>query len=160
MNVPRGGEWEVRARVDEVLTRFEDIDADGDSVELGELEVVTPATVEVRVRTPEDEPVPARIVIKCVDDCDEQRFDSRERDSSFTPPGGWLRIVEVGLDGEATLKLAPGSYEISVNRGLTWSTWPADATTSGGAVIDVFERRWKFRWRSTPIATWCLWPEG
>ncbi len=137
MDVPRGGSWEIRAREDEVMTRFDGIDADGPEAALGDLSLQQAATVTVNVRTPQQEPVPARVVVQCVDDCSDQRFDSRERDSSFTPPGGWLRIVEVGLDGEETFQLAQGNYRISVNRGMTWSTWPQNATSNGGELVEV-----------------------
>ncbi len=136
MNVPHG-DWELRARDEGRLTQITDIEADGSDVELGDVELEEPAEVEVRIRTPDGEPTPARIVVDCASDCDELHQDSRERDPDFLPPRGWLKLVEVGVDGDAVLRLAAGDYEISVNRGMTWTTWPQDAGSAGGEVISV-----------------------
>ena len=136
MNLPHG-EWEIRARNEGQLTQLFDVETSGADVELGEIALQDPAEVEVRVRTPDGEPVPARIVVACSDACGERRPTSRERDQTFVAPRGWLQIVEVGIDGNATLRLFEGEYRISVNRGMTWTTWPQDAVDTGGTLIDV-----------------------
>lgn len=136
MDVP-DGQWELRVRAGGMLTPVTDIQAAGTALELGDIGVAQPATVQVEVRTANGEPTPARIVIACQGGCGERREDSREMDQIFGAPNGWLRIVEVGIDGDETLFLAPGEYRLSVNRGMTWTTWPQDATQTGGMALSL-----------------------
>ena len=135
MDVPLGT-WQLRARDAGRVTVVDDVEVQAD-VELADIELAQPATVEVRVRTPAGEPTPARVIVECVGGCGILREDSREKDPLSAPPHGWLQIVELGIDGETTLALAEGAYEISVNRGMTWTTYPQDLTTAGGQRFDV-----------------------
>jgi hypothetical protein len=129
------GSWEVRFRDDGVLTRVQGVELGEEDLDLGEVELVEAAVVTVRVRTPEGAVTPARLVISCAGDCGERRQDSRELDPLVQPPGSWLRIEEIGVSGETTFLMAEGSYRFAVNRGMTWSVWPEDATTTGGELI-------------------------
>ncbi len=139
MQVPRG-DYELWMRDDGVPTRARGIAAEAPTLELGDLSLVAPGRLTVKVRRPDGTATPARVVIACDGTCPEGAVvDSRERDGSETPPNGWVRLVELGVAGEATLPLLPGAYRVSVNRGMTWSTWPQDATASGGARVEVTE---------------------
>lgn len=131
------GDWELRFREDGVLTRVSGVEVADEDVALGEVVLSEPGVMSIQVRDAAGEPVPARVVIACVNGCGDKREDSRERDAGLAPPYGWLRIEELGVSGEATLKMAPGDYRVSVNRGMTWSVWPADATATGGEVVSV-----------------------
>ncbi|RVU47966.1 hypothetical protein EA187_00595 [Lujinxingia sediminis] len=131
------GSWELRFRDDGVLTRVSDVEVGGEDVALGEVALSEPGVMAIQVRDAAGEPVPARVVIACVNDCGDRREDSRERDAGLAPPYGWLRIEELGVGGQATLKMAPGEYRVSVNRGMTWSVWPSDATLTGGEPVSV-----------------------
>ncbi|TXD38933.1 hypothetical protein FRC98_00595 [Lujinxingia vulgaris] len=135
-DVPQGS-WELRFREEGVLTRVTDVEVGSEDVALGDVALTEPGVMSVQVRDAAGEPVPARVVIACVNGCGDKREDSRERDAGLAPPYGWLRIEELGVSGEATLKMAPGDYRVSVNRGMTWSVWPPDATLTGGEVVSV-----------------------
>lgn len=140
MALPEGN-WELRARDEGSLLRHADLaigDADGDEeIALGELELAAAGEVTVQIRSPEGDPVPGRVVIECVGPCGDRRLDSRERDPKFLAPLGWLKLVEVGVEGQTEIALPEGDYRISVNRGMTWSTWPADAVSQGGQLLSV-----------------------
>lgn len=136
MHVPRGT-YTLRLRDDGVLTSVPDVAAAEDAVDLDVIALTRPGTLAVTVTTPDGAPTPARVVIACAAECPDAVQDSRERSPSFAPPNGWLRIVELGVDGQATVPLAPGTYRVSVNRGMTHTTWPQDATDTGGALVEV-----------------------
>lgn len=128
------GSWEVRFRDDQVPTVIEAIDLQED-LDLGTTELNEPARVTFRVTRPDGQAMPARIVIECDDDCGLRSPDSRELDSDFRAPLGWMRILELGPEGTETILMPPGFYRISANRGMTHSIWPDDATTNGGALF-------------------------
>jgi len=136
MNVPHGS-WELRLRDDGVPAILGGIEAAGGEVALGTITLGQPGAVAIAVTTPDGEPSPARVVVTCAGSCPGVLHDSRELDPLFTPPNGWLRLVELGVDGQATIPLPPGAYRVSVNRGMTHSTWPPDATESGGALVAI-----------------------
>lgn len=136
MRVPRGT-YTLRLRDDGVLTSVSGVAASDDAVALDPITLTRPGRVAITVTTPDGAPTPARVVITCAAECPDAVQDSRELSPGFAPPNGWLRIVELGVDGQATLPLAPGSYRVSVNRGMTHTTWPQDATETGGALIEV-----------------------
>ena len=128
--------WELRLRHDLVLTSHTDIDVTGADVHLGDLDLREPALLSISVQTPDEDPTPARVIIACPGGCPEAP-DGRERDPLFQAPMGWFRLVELGVDGQASIPLAPGDYLITVNRGMTWTTWPQDATEAAGFPISV-----------------------
>lgn len=128
------GNWEVRLRDDLVPTVLEPIELEED-LDLGEVQLMEPALVTFQVRTPEGAPLPARIVIACEGDCGIRRPNSRELDPLFQAPNGWLRVLELGPTGEKKISLSEGLYRVSANRGMTYSVWPDDATTTGGALF-------------------------
>ena len=138
MRLPRAlgeGSWTFRMRDDEVPTTLDGVTLEGPDKALGDVSLVEPATLALTVRTPEGAPTPARAVIACAEACPELLHGSNERDGSFSPPNGWYRVVELGVSGEAEIALPAGAFRVAVSRGMTWSTWPSDATDNGGALI-------------------------
>jgi|GEM_PF-971156 len=134
MRVPRGT-YTLRLRDDDVPTTIATVEATEATLALGDVAVIQPATLIISVQTPDGAPTPARVVIACAAACPALVYSSLERDSIFQAPGGWYRLIEVGVDGQATVALPPGEFRVAVNRGMTWSTWPADLNATGGEAI-------------------------
>lgn len=88
--------------------------------------------LRVRIRTPDGEAVAGKITVRCSADC-PPRPTSREEDVTFDgPPGDAVHTEYVGVSGEATIALAPASYQVTVTHGPEWSIWPRGALASGG----------------------------
>ncbi|WP_168210462.1 CehA/McbA family metallohydrolase [Persicimonas caeni] len=139
MTVPTGA-YTVRARLDGRVSR----EAPSLSIahtQRGDADLVLkdPARIEVNVRTPADEPTPARVMVTCVDTCPDMPT-SQERDVSLDSlPSNVSRIVSVGVDGQASIELPAGEYRVAVTRGMEWSIWPHNAADDGGYLVDLAE---------------------
>lgn len=103
------------------------------------LELGPPGRLSVGVETPSGEPVPARVSVRCVDECPDPPT-SQERDvTTDTLPGGFQSIEPTAPDGTLDLDLPPGSYRVYVSRGIEWSVWPNDAPETDGHLVELAE---------------------
>ncbi|MFB6264662.1 MAG: CehA/McbA family metallohydrolase [Bradymonadaceae bacterium] len=137
MRVPPG-RYEVSARAEgRSEQQVREVTVEPGSRSRVEPTVGRPARLSVEVRTPTDQPVPARVTVRCVDSCPDPATP-RERNVTRDPlPAKTAAIARAGPDGEVTLELPPGAYRITVSRGIEWSVWPADASDSGGARVEL-----------------------
>ncbi len=93
--------------------------------------------LHVTIRTPDGDVVPGKITVRCTASC-PPRPTSREQDVTFDgPPGDAVHTEYVGVSGEATIALAPASYQVTVTHGPEWSVWPHGALASGGEAVEV-----------------------
>ena len=132
------GEYEFLARAEgRYGTAKSEVKFDSESSSDVEVEVNKPGSIKLNVTNPADEPIPARISIKCVGSCPHPPT-YREEDVGFdSPPGGFAKFRRIGADGEKTIQLLPGEHRVSISRGLTWSIWPKHADESGGKKIEI-----------------------
>ncbi|MCA9526357.1 MAG: CehA/McbA family metallohydrolase, partial [Myxococcales bacterium] len=137
MDVPAGTvrlrAWSPdRAPVEQVGV---DIAAGGDATV--DFAVGPASAIRVHIRRADGSPTPGKITVSCDGDC--PNFPTAgDRDVTLDGPlGNTAASVFTGVDGEALIPLAPGTYKVAVTRGITWSVWPADAVTTGGEAIEV-----------------------
>ncbi len=97
------------------------------------------AHVNVTIRTPDDEPTPARISVICEGECPDMPTSQEEDVTLDSLPGGFARVVSTDVDGQASIELAAGSYRLAVSRGMEWSIWPNDAPETGGHLVELDE---------------------
>ena len=97
------------------------------------------STVVVQIRRPDGTPSAGKITVLCEGDCPSPPTANDEDIGIDGPLDGAAAVVFAGMDGAARIPVAPGQYRVSVSRGITWSTWPADAVTTGGMLIDLAE---------------------
>ncbi|MEZ4474685.1 MAG: CehA/McbA family metallohydrolase [bacterium] len=99
---------------------------------------VGPASaLRVHVRRADGSPSPGKVTVICDGDCPNFPV-AGDRDVTLDGPlAGTAASVFTGMDGEALIPLAPGTYKVAVSRGITWSVWPADAITGGGEPVEV-----------------------
>jgi hypothetical protein len=96
-----------------------------------------PGMVHASVRTPGDDPTPARVSLLCDDGC-PHKMTTNEWDVAFDRlPEHFAAVAWAGVDGEVTFPVPPGNYRVVVSRGMEWSIWPPDAHEAGGAPIQV-----------------------
>ncbi|MFW6087117.1 MAG: CehA/McbA family metallohydrolase [Myxococcota bacterium] len=138
MRVPAGA-YELGARLPGQVTPSPpsiDVPA-GQTVSADEITVELPGVVQVQVRTPDEDPTPARVSLICDGTC-PHKATSNERDVTFDQlPEHFAAVAWAGVDGEATLSVPAGDYQVAVSRGMEWSVWPADAPDAGGDPIVV-----------------------
>jgi len=136
MRVPPGT-YRLRARKSRRRTTSSEVELRASGRSNIDLTLPNPAGLEVTAETPAGERVPARVSVSCVGPCPD-RPTPRERDvSTDALPGGYAAIEPTDPDGTATLPLHPGTYRVSVTRGLEWSVWPADAPDNGGRLVEL-----------------------
>ena len=83
------------------------------------------------------EPLPAKVTVKCVGPCPDTP-ESQHRDITFDKKATDIATIEfVPPSGKLDVRLAPGTYRVSVARGPTYSLWPQDAAATGGQVVVV-----------------------
>ncbi len=112
------------------------VDAGG-APEAPVIEISEAGFIHVQVQNPAGDPVPARVSLICIDNC-EIKPRSTEEDIIFDQlPDHFATIEWVGVDGELTFPYHPGTYRLAISRGMEWSTWPSDAHLDGGALIEV-----------------------
>ena len=137
MRVPPG-RYTVEARAPGAPTLSPvEVDIEALASVTADLSVVEAARLSVSVRDPVSDAVPARVTVWCVGECPERATSNLEDVSSDGLPGGVAAIVPTGLDGEATLRLPPGDYRVTVSRGMEWSIWPPDGHLSGGEIVSL-----------------------
>lgn len=132
------GDYQLRARFGEGASAPEvavRVDSDGEA-SVGDIELPTLGELKVNVRDPDGRPVPGRLTVLCDGSC-PSRPGSSEREQSFLPPDGYAAIRPASVAGEAFVRLAPGAYRVVVSRGMTWSTFPSDALSSGGLRVEL-----------------------
>ena len=104
-----------------------------------DIEVGAASAISVRITRPDGTPSAGKITVLCEGDCPSPPTANDEDVSIDGPLGGSAAVVFAGMDGMAHIPVAPGQYRVTVSRGITWSTWPADAVTTGGMLIDIAE---------------------
>ncbi len=137
MRVPPG-DYHLRARLDvrvspqdATATVATDDDAQAD------LTLKDAATIHLTIHTPDGTPTPARASIICEGSCPDMPT-SQERDVTLDHlPGGFLRIVSVGVSGTADIDVPAGDYRVAVDRGMEWSVWPPTAPDDGGKLVSL-----------------------
>lgn len=103
----------------------------GSTIDAGDVGIRAPGVLRVNVTTPDDgcadttgpQPVPARLTVICVDEC--QKPTLAEEDIAFhNLPDQYQAIVYGGMDGVLEVELPAGEYRFIVSRGMEWSVWP------------------------------------
>jgi hypothetical protein len=118
------------------------VELDGVQVTAGEsvtrdIEMGPASALVVQVNRPDGSPTPAKITVLCEGECVNAPTANDEDVTIDGPLGGSAAVVFLGMDGAGRIPLSPGQYRVSVSRGITWSTWPADAVDTGGMLVDV-----------------------
>lgn len=103
------------------------------------LDMGAESAIVVQIRRPDGTPSAGKITVLCEGDCPNAPTANDEDVGIDGPLDGAAAVIFAGMDGAARIPVAPGQYRVSVSRGITWSTWPADAVTTGGALIDLAE---------------------
>lgn len=106
--------------------------------------VKLPATIRVRVTTPDDgcaattdpAPVAARLTVVCEGPCPDAPAKTELDTGKNSLPEAFATIVYSEPDGVLETELPPGPYRLVVDRGMEWSTWPSDAVAAGGYAIN------------------------
>lgn len=132
-----GGAYTLVARLEGQIstTPLEIAVTDGASTADSDITMTLPATLNVRVRSPDGLPIPARITLICADGC-ANKPTSQERDMNFDGlPSNFAAVGWVDISGDHSVSMPPGDYQVVVSRGLEWSIWPQDAPTNGGFPI-------------------------
>lgn len=134
MQVPRGT-WSLQPWAPGwVLDAPVEIEVDGDTT-APDLVLSEPGALVVRAVRPDGSPTPARITVLCVDVCPQVPTGALRDVTKDGPLDGIAAVEFTGVDGEASIPLAPGAYRVLVSRGPAWSVWPADALETGGAAV-------------------------
>jgi hypothetical protein len=139
MTVP-AGIYSMRARLDGRVSREDKpltlgVNEEGNA----DLVLKTPGTINVQVTTPDGEPTPARVTVICEQTCPDMPT-SQERDVTLDSlPASVSRVVSIGVDGQASIELPAGAYQIVVSRGMEWSIWPTSAPDDGGHAVELDE---------------------
>lgn len=101
-----------------------------------DLELPDHATLVVKIRDGDGNAIPGKITVGCDGPCAHPRSDNtaayfHDVKTDSLPPNTF-EIVYVGTEGEASIDVAPGSYRVSVSRGIEWSLDTQDVTVVGG----------------------------
>ena len=100
-----------------------------------EVRVKRPGVLKVDVTAPDDgcaaapaiHPVPSRLTILCPISGDCNKPTANEQDISFHGlPSDFYNVFYGGASGQHEIELPPGTYRVSVSRGMEWTAWPAD----------------------------------
>ncbi len=133
------GDYELRAR----LGNVPGFDAPmvtvvaGESVASGDVMLANPGTLQVAVNSPDGSPIHARVSVICeAEECPARATDAETEVGGDQLPDTWA-AVGWALDGNVELDLPPGDYRVVVSRGIEYSVWPQDATTSGGQLVTI-----------------------
>jgi hypothetical protein len=134
------GIYSMRARLESRVSREDkSIDVGPNADATAHLKLKTPATIDVSVRTPGDEPTSARVMIVCEGSCPDMPT-SQERDVTLDSlPSNVARVVSIGIEGDATIEVPAGAYKVVVTRGPEWSVWPSTAPDDGGHAVELGE---------------------
>lgn len=137
--VPADRTYEFLARVDRARYASvpPELEVSGATASVGDIEVVTPATLNVRIRRPDGSATPARVTVSCLEECPGAPTTVEKDLDTDRLPGGWAAVGWADVSGEISLELAPGSYQVAVTRGFEWSMWPFDAHVTGGEQVDL-----------------------
>ncbi|HIN86764.1 MAG TPA: hypothetical protein EYN06_09810, partial [Myxococcales bacterium] len=80
--------------------------------------------IQMKIINAIGEPTPAKVAVRCIDEC-PGRGNSTMRDVSTDGlPGGLQAISFVGVDGIQDILVPSGKYALVVSRGPAWSVWP------------------------------------
>ena len=136
--VLQAGAYEVRAMAPgRALDAPRSLNLASAAEESIDLTLTATGELSVLVQTPAGEPTPARVTVQCAEAC-EHAPTQAEADVSLESKPGWAADMQyVGVDGEASFVLAPGTYRVMASRGVTWSIWPPDALETNGFLIEL-----------------------
>ncbi len=137
MNVPAGREYEIRAYAPgRSGVAAELVTPEADETVTRDVQTIDPGVIRVAVTDPDGAPVLGRVTVTCDGAC--PRPLGAERDLLVDDiPREFAALEPVGLDGIVEIPIEPGTYGVTVSRGMEWSVWPDDANSTGGTQVEV-----------------------
>ncbi len=137
MRVP-GGDYVLRARLPgRAPTADVAVTVVNDQPVTGDVGIADAGRLTVEIRDPQGQAIPGRVIVFCEGAC--PGWPTNQEDDLITDalPGGAAASLFVGVEGEVSVDLAPGTYRVVVSRGLEWSVWPADAPQTRGQSVTI-----------------------